>query len=456
MPAAAIAFCVAWTLAPFALAAPLFGAHPTEPVFSQSVGVAALSAMALAQLLATRPRALEGLFSGLDRMYVAHKWLAVAALALILLHDNTIAEIRSLGRPTGFADTAEGLGELALNGLIVLLAASLLTIIPYRYWRYSHKAVGAAFALGSVHALGVLRPFDLTDPLGLWLVAMCVLGVASWLYTLLPVGLVARMREHRIVSLNREGDALAIELEPSGRPGRPRRPGQFAFVSFDDVPGREAHPFTVSSAPRDDGGVRVTVKALGDDTTRFSEALSVGGRARVSPAYGRFTPGDGVRPQIWIAAGVGVTPFASSTEALRAETSTADAPIDVFLCGRRREAIPHLALFETAAAAEPRLRLHIFESAAGERLTADLIVASARRPLAETEVAFCGPEAMGKALRRDLEAAGLPPGRFRTEAFRLRAGLGLLPERWLAALPDPVRRIIAPAAPGAPAKRRRA
>lgn len=441
MPPTAFFLCVAWTLTPFALAAPLFAVHPTEAIVSQSLGVAGISAMALAQFLATRPRWLEGPFHGLDRMYVAHKWLGVSALALVFLHDSTIAKIDGLGRATAFSEQAEELGDLALNGLLALIAASLLTIIPYRWWRYSHKAIGAFFAIGAVHALGVERPFDLTDPLGVWLVATAAIGVASWLYTLLPFGLPSRRRAYEVASVERSGDALAVELQPLGRPYR-SRPGQFAFIAFDDAPGREAHPFTLSAAPRDDGRLRATIKGLGDDTARFPDALRSGGRARVSPPFGRFILDDRDVPQIWIGAGVGATPFAAWTGALASGPAAKGAPIDLFLCARRRSSIPHLDAFEAAAAAHPRLRLHIVETASDGRLSAEGVLTAADASIVDARVAYCGPEALGDALERGLRERGLPRGRFRREAFRIRAGLGFPPDRWTAWASARIRRAI--------------
>ena len=54
---------------------PLSAQHNSSAIFSQYIGVTALIAMGLSQVLSTRFRILETLFGGLDQIYVLHKWL---------------------------------------------------------------------------------------------------------------------------------------------------------------------------------------------------------------------------------------------------------------------------------------------------------------------------------------------------------------------------------------------
>ena len=72
---------------------------------------------------------------------------------------------------------------------------------------------------------------------------------------------------------------------------------------------REAHPFTISSGARE-GRLRFTMKALGDYTRRVRESLAEGAKAIEGP-YGRFNPLRGEARQVWVAGGIGITPFLS-------------------------------------------------------------------------------------------------------------------------------------------------
>ena len=75
---------------------PLAADRDPLAVMSQYFGSAALILMGLSQLMATRWRGVEAVFGGLDRVYVLHKWIGIAALALVLLHDTIDAEMRGL------------------------------------------------------------------------------------------------------------------------------------------------------------------------------------------------------------------------------------------------------------------------------------------------------------------------------------------------------------------------
>lgn len=409
-----------------ALAAPLYGfvleAGQRDPVavMSQYLGAAALIAMGISQLLATRWRGIEAVFGGLDRIYVLHKWLGIGAMLAILLHDTIDADIDGLGRETVLTELGETLGEFSLYGLLILVTLTVATFVPYHLWRYSHKFIGGFFAISALHYILILKPFDLVDPLGLYVLAFCLLGIAAYLYTLLPYGLLKRRSAYRVADLQETGDALAITLVPQDR-GLRHRAGQFAFLSF-EAPGLgEVHPFTISKAPGDDRALRVSVKRLGDYTGRLRTALQAGATAQISGPHGHFLPSRSGGEEVWVAAGIGITPFLAWAQALN---DTA-GPVHLFYCVRSREQAAHLDELQALAGAKPNLLLTIIESRKDGRLTADRIAAAVTGPLATIRVAFCGPRRMREDLRRDLAAKGLPASRFLFEEFEIRTGIGL-------------------------------
>ncbi len=64
---------------------------------------------------------------------------------------------------------------------------------------------------------------------------------------------------------------MEVALRPIGQPVD-FVPGQFAMVYLETKDGWHRHPFTISSAPQEDV-VRVTVKALGDYTSRLQQII---------------------------------------------------------------------------------------------------------------------------------------------------------------------------------------
>jgi predicted ferric reductase len=103
--------------------------------------------------------------------------------------------------------------------------------------------------------------------------------------------------------------------------------GQFAFVTSDKSEG--AHPYTIASAwnPADRRLVFIT-KALGDHTGRLRERRKIGMPVTVEGPYGCFDVEDAQPRQIWIGAGIGITPFVARPKQ-RAATPDAKT-IDLF------------------------------------------------------------------------------------------------------------------------------
>lgn len=386
-------------------------------LFSQYLGLAALILMAWGQILSTRLPGTEALFGGLDRIYVLHKWAGITAMVAILLHDTIDAEMRGLGRETALNELAETLGELSLYGLLILVVISIATFIPYHLWKWTHKAMGALFAAGTFHFCFIMKPFAMSDPAGIYTGVFCLLGLLSYAWMLLPQRM-RRAHPYRIQALEETGGALAITLKPSKRGIRPT-PGQFGVLSFTGSDNGEPHPFSFSKIEAD-GTLRVTIKALGDFTSGLSRRLQTGAELRIQGPFGRFRT-SGKTAEIWIAGGIGITPFLAWAEALTPDAGS----VDLFYCVKSSADAPHLAELQAMAAAKPNLRLHLIQSSAGKRLSADLIAQTVAADLSQVKVSFCGPVPMRQALQSGLRRFGVTARDFHFEEFEFRTGIGL-------------------------------
>src|SRR5512138_131971 len=201
---------------------------------SLSMGVAALALMAAAAILGGRWRIVESLFGGLDRVYLAHKWMAVYALALAAIHfafkagmtDWEAASILAL--PPFWTRLVRQLSLLALM-LIIILA--LNRKIPYHRWRWWHKLSGPLFLVVVLHWLSFKSPIALASTAGIWLAVLSGLGVIAAFYKLVLYPFLSPHAEYRVVSANPDSGALHLELEPVRNPIA-FTPGQFAFISL--------------------------------------------------------------------------------------------------------------------------------------------------------------------------------------------------------------------------------
>lgn len=403
-------------LAPMIWLPEIASGRSKSAVFSQYLGLTALIAMAISQFIATRWPGVELIFGPLDQSYRLHKWLGLWALAASFLHDTIDADMRGLGAETVLTDIAETAGEVSLYGLLLLVVITVATFIPYHLWKWTHRFIGVFFVLSAFHYLFILKPFSNADPLGLYMGLICLIGLVAYMYTSAPRHF-RPSRGYKVAKLDKEGDALAVTLEPTGRPLK-HRAGQFAFINFAGLGLGEPHPFTLSAAPRDDGSLRMTIGPLGDYTIRLMSRLEVGADARVEGPFGDFKLARG--PQVWVAAGIGITPFT----AMAGSVSSKDGPITLIYSVRDRQKATHLAELEAVAEHNENFQLVLRETSSEGRLTpAD--IAKYADNLKKTHVLYCGPSALRQAIWQGLKGQGLSARRFHYERFEIRTGIGM-------------------------------
>lgn len=409
-----LALIIAALFLPLMWFAPLMAKHDALAVFSQFLGTFALVGMAIGQILAIRWTGLEPIFGGLDRIYVIHKWLGISALATMVLHDIIDADVQGLGRETLLNDIAETVGEVSLYGIIALILITIITFIPYHLWRWTHKLMGAFFIAGAFHFAFILKPFSNGDPLGLYTLAFCALGALAYFWTLLPFPFAHGRHAYTVTGVEKTGDAIAISLSAQSR-GVAHKAGQFAFIRFEDG---ETHPFTISQAPKADRSLRFTVKPLGDDTRRFDRAIQMGQTAFISSAFGHFKARPKA-PQIWVAGGIGITPFMAMAEEIGEEDVT------LFYCMPTKSNAAHLAALEEIAFKKPNFTLHIKASQDGARFQMHELQECLGDYGKNTHVYSCGPDGLRNAVQASLSAWSHSARKFHYEAFEIRSGIGI-------------------------------
>jgi predicted ferric reductase len=264
----------------------------------------------------------------------------------------------------------------------------------------------------------LLAPQDYwLQPIGALLAVLLVAGVYGALRSLL--GGIGRSRAatgHIVAIEHPTADITTVRCH-LGPNWRGHHPGQFAFVTFDDKEG--AHPFTIASADRGDQTISFQIKALGDYTNDLSRRLQPGQAVRIEGPYGRFEI-DRCNPrarQIWIAGGIGITPFLAWLESLQATPETAPAA-DLHYCTRDQARDAFVPRLQALCAALPGICLQIHDARLGDALNAEALN-QAVGETRTTEIWFCGPSGLANALRAGIRAMGWRP-RFHQEAFEMR------------------------------------
>jgi predicted ferric reductase len=419
------------------------GSYATLTSIAVLCAFAGTSAFALNLVLGARLRFVEALFGGLDRMYRAHRLTGQVAFALLLGHVVLILT----GRATISTDTALELlgpgagwtvfaGVLAFASMTVAIVLTLFARLGHEVFVYVQRSFGFVFLAATYHVFTTEGAADRSAALQAYMAALATVGVAAFAYRSLLGNVLVRRRRYRVTAVNRLDESVTeIVMEPQATP-LDFVPGQFVFVNFRslalseqfrpfDVSVRrqvfsiragevanQFHPFSITSAPHE-RALRITVKAVGD-YTRALRGLEEGAEAVVEGPYGSFShravPG---REQIWLAGGIGVTPFLSMARSLRYANEPA---VDLYYCVEHAEEAHFLDELRAVAARRRDFRVFLVPRDEVGFLTAERL-ARESGDLAERDILICGPPAMIHSLRAQLWAQGVPGERIHAEEF---------------------------------------
>lgn len=138
----------------------------------------------------------------------------------------------------------------------------------------------------------------------------------------------------------------------------------------------------------------------------------------VEGPYGRFNFEGPKKRQIWVGAGIGITPFIARMQALAKLPD--GKSVQLFHSTRVHDAHA-ISLIERDAKAA-KVDLTVLSDKRDGRLNAQRL-AEQVRDWREADIWFCGPAQFGQALKKDFTAMGLAAGHFHQELLRCVDGL---------------------------------
>ena len=384
------------------------------------IGSVNIVLLSFALFLSTRPKWAEPYFGGLDKMYITHRQIATTAFLLIFIHVLTVP-ISVTGWKLG-----NYLAVIAFTGIVSIVLVSLapritflnkLTGGTYEGWKRLKRFIGIFFILAFIHSLTIGNPLHAFIAIN-WVQLFFIFGTVSYLYTEIFGRFFKKYLPYTVEAV-RHPNASTTEVTLRAQKTRikKQRAGQFLFVRFPRDKGlNESHPFTISSAPQEDV-LRVTIKASGDFTRYLFQHLQAGMEAVVEGAYGMFDYKTGGQKQIWIAGGIGLTPFLSF---VRDMDGTLTQNIDFYYTVRHAEEALFVEELQAAAEKDPHLKLHIRYSAADGSLRVEEIVRNINNELKQYHIYLCGPLPMIQAFERDFLGRGLLKENIHYEEFNFR------------------------------------
>jgi predicted ferric reductase len=388
--------------------------------------LAGTAAFALNLVLGARLRPVEALFGGLERMYEAHRLngeiafvLLLAHVVLILASRATISTSTALDLLTPGAGWTVVAGVLAFAGMTTAIVLTLVARLGHELFVYVQRSFGLVFLGATYHVFTTDGALDDLRALDLYMAALATLGIGAFVYRSVLGNLLVRRLKYRVDAVNRLDEFVTeVVMEPRDRP-LVFAPGQFLFVNFrepfsEQFPPflrNQFHPFSITSAPGEPR-LRITVKAVGD-YTRALRSLAPGAEAVVEGPYGSFSSDDLPNErQVWIAGGIGVTPFLSMARSLNG----ASRDIHFYYCVEHTPEAHFLDELRTIERQRADFRVTLVPRETDGFLTGER-VAREHEDLTAADVLVCGPPAMIDSLRPQLAARGVARGRFHAEEF---------------------------------------
>jgi len=359
---------------------------------------------------------------GLDRLFGIHRICGGIILALVTAHPLLILlseRLQGYAAPIGF---------LKVLGLIAILlvwatagSALLYGRIPMSYesWKRIHRIGYLILPLVFIHSFLMGSTLQRGPMRGFW--AILVLIYLAVLIHKIRQHHVFKRHPLRVSRVTKETDDIwRLDFE-GDHPGYV--PGQFMFVRIEREGRLSApHPFTIASSPTQKG-LSICAKAVGDFTSALGETKR-SDPAYVDLPYGVFSfvyhDADRV---IFIAGGIGITPFLSMLRYLKDRGLRKEV---VLLWGNKTEKdIAFRAELDSMVSDMPSLKVvHILSRQGdwpGEKGRIDMGMLKRHvGDLAKGEYFVCGPLPMMEDVGKALSGLGVPRRRIHTERFALR------------------------------------
>lgn len=383
-------------------------------------------------VLAARVPAIERIV-GHDRAIALHNTLGKPTLYLIVAHfaglivgNALVSDVTVIQQTLDFWNADEDMFKAFLSfiGMIVVVLSSIVAaraVLPYAVWHAIHLTSYVVMVLAIPHQFSWSGLFAEGTVARVYWAALFVISIGSVVVFRFGLPLVTNLRHQPVVH---RVDTIAPGVVSVYLTGRNLRKWQFPAGSFGQwrflTPALmwEAHPFSVSTAPNG-AFIRLTVRALGDDSTRIQN-IRVGTRVWAEGPYGVFT--SAVRTStkvVLMAAGIGVAPIRALLEDLPAHHG------DITVILRASDSEPYLldeiralarakgARLVTLSGRRPRVAswLPHDEWASGENISHYV-----SRPR-DYDYYLCGPSDWMDHIRADLAAHKVPAHAVHYEEF---------------------------------------
>jgi len=391
----------------------------------QILGLIGMAMFAINLVLSARLKWIEGMFGGMNKVYIAHHILGGVSFVFLLFHPlfltaqyltSFFGGKKAVQLLIFNSSDAVAYGIIALGLMILFLILTFFVKLPYQYWKLSHKFLGLAFFFASLHVL--LIPSDVTylKYLQYYMWFLVGIGVVSLIYRTV-LGFMLIPRRSFVVERVEQIDKAIVEIALRAKDGKPFdfSAGQFVFIGFPGTPGlEEVHPFSISSSPKS-SELTIGVKALGDFTAKLNTLVS-GAEAVIEGPFGRtsyaYVPN---KEQIWIAGGIGITPFLGMARDLSVDD---EHHVTLFYALRDSSETAFVKELQSLSVQKPHLKFVPWYSDTMGFLNVEGIIKHSEGILGK-DVILCGPPVMMRTLKQQFTKYKIPLSSIHSEEFAL-------------------------------------
>ncbi|MHC1772537.1 MAG: ferric reductase-like transmembrane domain-containing protein [Flexilinea sp.] len=339
-----------------------------------------LSGLCLVLLLSTRNKTIESWFNGLNKVYVYHKWIAIFSVVLLFVHVILGDSLK----------TSEALSPslvLAGLGMFLLVIITLLTLfnkkMKYETWRLIHRFMVLAFLAGTAH-MYLSNRYNLLqfNVVSIWTGIISLVGICSGVYTIFFYQKSGFIYSGKVTAINKLTSSIT-EIEITLDQKMDYVKGQYIFVKvFQNGIENAPHPFSISGG--DGRKVLLTIKNSGDFTQQINNELVVGTKVVLDGPYGHMAFSQGKINQLWIAGGIGITPFMAYLKG-----NGTDKSIEMYYSYNGKSSEAYKNFLEDYQKNNKNFKVNFIDTSTGNKLNFGNYTIKEN-----TEIFMCGPAGM--------------------------------------------------------------
>lgn len=371
----------------------------------QITGLLGMALLSINFILAARFKFLDRWFNGLNRIYIKHHIIGAIAFCLLLFHpvfliiQYLLISLRaSFNFILSFQNWPVTLGEVALLVFLVLMVITFYLNFKYQNWKSTHQYLGIVLFLGGWHMLFV--PSDISNNAILKYYMLFLTGIGAFSYFYRTIFGIYKKGEYKyklekIIKAN--NNVAELVFSPLAQKIK-FLPGQFVFLRFENKEiFSESHPFSITSSS-DNDNLSLGIKALGDYTSMVY-LLKPGAVCRIEGPFGAFSfLKASSKRQIWIAGGIGVTPFLSMARQINFDKNNRNYEIDLFYSVKDSKEAAFAEEFMKTSEQNANFKFHQYFSGENGRISANFILKNSDN-IHNAEIFLCGSSNFMRSLR---------------------------------------------------------